>query len=87
MTTDLTQPLIIATVPVLGGPPAALLIDGYALPVTVRVLLAFPAAPADLVDEVDERIRQRSPGLCFLSPGLMPWVSLPCLSLRSRVVR
>jgi hypothetical protein len=28
MTTDLTKPLIIATVPVLGGPPSPLLIDG-----------------------------------------------------------
>ena len=28
MTTDMTQPVIIATVPVPGGPPAALLIDG-----------------------------------------------------------
>jgi hypothetical protein len=28
MTTDLAQPVIIATVPVPGGPPAALLIDG-----------------------------------------------------------
>jgi hypothetical protein len=79
MTTDLTQPLIIATVPVLGGPPAALLIDGYALPVTVRVLLAFPAAPADLVDEVDERIRQRSPALVFPQsrPDAMGVTSLP----------
>ena len=36
MTTDLTRPLIIATVPVPGGPPAALLIDSYARPDTVR---------------------------------------------------
>ena len=28
MTTDLAQPVIIATVPVPGGPPAPLLIDG-----------------------------------------------------------
>ena len=36
LTTDLTKPVIIATVPVPGGPPAALLIDGYARPDTVR---------------------------------------------------
>ena len=36
MTTDLTEPVIVATIPVPGGPPALLLIDGYALPVTVR---------------------------------------------------
>jgi hypothetical protein len=37
MTTDLAKPVIIATVPVPdGGPPAPLLIDGYARPVTVR---------------------------------------------------
>jgi len=36
LTTDLTKPVIIATVPVPGGPPAALLIDGYARPVTVH---------------------------------------------------
>jgi hypothetical protein len=36
MTTDLTQPLIIATLPGTGGGPLALLIDGYARPVTVR---------------------------------------------------
>ena len=36
MTTDLTEPVIIATVPVSGGPPCLLLIDGYAQPVTVH---------------------------------------------------
>jgi hypothetical protein len=37
MTTDLAMPVIIATVPVPGDcPPAPLLIDGYALPVTVH---------------------------------------------------
>jgi hypothetical protein len=36
MTTDLAEPVIIATVPVSGGPPCPLLIDGYASPVTVR---------------------------------------------------
>jgi hypothetical protein len=36
MTTDLAQPVIIATVPVSGGPPCPLLIDGYARPVTVH---------------------------------------------------
>jgi hypothetical protein len=37
MTTDLDDPVIIATVTTAGGKPAGpLLIDGYALPVTVR---------------------------------------------------
>jgi hypothetical protein len=40
MTTDLSEPVIIATVPVPAGPPAPLLIDGYALPVTVRIEVA-----------------------------------------------
>jgi hypothetical protein len=41
MTTDLSEPVIIATVPVPdGGPPVRLLIDGYALPVTVRSKVA-----------------------------------------------
>ena len=36
MTADLTQPVIIATLPVTGDEPAPLLIDGSAPPVTVR---------------------------------------------------
>ena len=36
MTTDLTQPVLIATLPATGGPPCPLLIDGYALAVAVH---------------------------------------------------
>jgi hypothetical protein len=36
MTTDLAQSVLIATVPPASGPPFPHLIDGYALPVTVR---------------------------------------------------
>jgi hypothetical protein len=36
MITDLTQPVIIATLPGTGDGPLALLIDGYARPDTVR---------------------------------------------------
>lgn len=36
MTTDLDDPVIIATITVPGEPPAPLLIDGYARPGTVR---------------------------------------------------
>ena len=36
MGTDLDDPVIIATLTVAGEPPAPLLIDGYAQPVTVR---------------------------------------------------
>ena len=36
MRTDLTPPVIIATLTPAGQPPAVLLIDGYARPVTVR---------------------------------------------------
>jgi hypothetical protein len=36
MTTDLTQPVIIATLPVSDGMPCLLLIDGYARLVTVH---------------------------------------------------
>jgi hypothetical protein len=37
MTTDLDDPVIIASVTVPGEPPGPLLIDGYALPVNVRL--------------------------------------------------
>jgi hypothetical protein len=40
MTTSLDDPVIIASVTVAGEPPAPLLIDGYALPVTVRIEVA-----------------------------------------------
>ena len=36
MTTDLTDPVIVATLPASAGPALPLLIDGYAPPVTVR---------------------------------------------------
>jgi hypothetical protein len=39
MGTDLDEPLIIASIPVAGEPPAPLLIDGYALPDIVRCVL------------------------------------------------
>jgi hypothetical protein len=56
MTTDLDEPVSIASITADGsGPPVPLLIDGYALPVTVRVLLAFAAALADSLDEVDDQ--------------------------------
>jgi len=40
MTTDLAQPVLIATLPAASGPPCPLLIDGYALPVIVQVKVA-----------------------------------------------
>jgi hypothetical protein len=48
--------VIIATITAAGGELAGpLLIDGYVLLVTVRVLLAFAAALADSLDEVDDQ--------------------------------
>src|SRR6266487_3448351 len=45
LTTDLDDPVIIASITAAGsGPPAPLLIDGYARPVTVLPLLPPPAA-------------------------------------------
>jgi hypothetical protein len=42
ITTDLAKPVIIATVPVPAGASAALLIDGYALPVIAQVEVTAP---------------------------------------------
>jgi len=45
MTTDLDGPVIIASITVVGAPPAPLLIDGYALPDTVRAEILTTDAP------------------------------------------
>jgi hypothetical protein len=76
-TADLDRPLLVVKIRELGGSP--LIIDGYALLVIVRVLLAFAAVLADSIDEVDVQDPEEAAPCCVPQswPDAMGVTSFP----------
>jgi hypothetical protein len=79
LTTDLDDPVIIASITAAGsGPPAPLLIDGYALPVVVQVEVTASERPwpGALEGARPRLVHLRLGPACLLSR--MVWGKCPC---------